>query len=128
MDTEKIAIEKLLIDYAETLNSANTALIPAFYTEDGLFMPDGFKEWSPKDLSKNSKSFFKKNRFQIGFDLPQTILDGEFAFVHTMAKTTTTDLGINKEVSLTSRDFFVLRKGEDGWKIYRYIFNNVTEK
>ncbi|RYY23623.1 MAG: hypothetical protein EOP41_06335 [Sphingobacteriaceae bacterium] len=40
---EQQAAEQLLSGYAEVLNAANTALIPSFYTQDGAFMPDGFK-------------------------------------------------------------------------------------
>ena len=32
---------QLLAQYAEALNSANLALLPGFYTADGVFMPDG---------------------------------------------------------------------------------------
>ncbi|WP_185974357.1 YybH family protein [Litoribacter populi] len=125
---EKTAVEKLLTDYAEALNSANTALIPSFYTADGLFMPDGYKGLPTEDLLGTSKGFFKNVRFQIDFTVPDTVIDGEYAFVQTMAKTTTTKLEKNQEVKQTSRDFFVLRKGKEGWKIYRYIFNNVRGK
>lgn len=125
--TEKTAVEKLLTAYAEVLNSANTASLPSFYTEDGLLMPDGFQGLTIEDLLNRSKSFFNKIRFQIDFAEPETVIDGEYAFVQTTAKTTTTNLENNQEVKQTSRDFFVLRKEKEGWKIYRYIFNNVTE-
>ena len=126
--TEKTAIEKLLTAYAEAFNSANTASLPSFYTEDGLLMPDGFQGLTTEDLLNRSKSFFKKTRFQMDFAVPDIVIDGEYAFMQTTAKTTTTNLEKNQEVKQTSRDFFVLRKEKEGWKIFRYIFNNVVEK
>ena len=124
--TEKTAIEKFLTAYTEALNSANTALIPSFYTEDGLFMPNGFKALTTGDLLNGSKSFFKKANFHIGYAVPDTVVDGDYAFVQTTAQTTTTDTEKSQEIRQTSRDFFVFRKEKEDWKIYRYIFNKMT--
>lgn len=122
---ERATVEKMLTAYADALNYANTALIPSFYAEDGLIMPDGFRELTIHNLVERSKSFFDKVRFQIDYALPETVIDGEYAFVKTIAKTTTVNLESNQEIKQTSRDFFVFRKEKEDWKIYRYIFNKM---
>ncbi|HSJ69796.1 MAG TPA: nuclear transport factor 2 family protein [Anditalea sp.] len=122
---EKTAVERLLSEYAGALNSADTAIIPSFYAKDGLFMPNGYNDLSFDNLLDKSKGFFKKVRFHIEYTLPETEITGDYAFVKTIAKTTTTDLELEGEVKQMSRDFFVLRKEKEDWKIYRYIFNNI---
>jgi ketosteroid isomerase-like protein len=125
---ERQAAEGLLRAYAEALNSATTALIPSFYTQDGLFLPQGSKALTFTDLPQRSVSFFKKVRFYIDYSLKDIAVDKGYAFVEATAKTRTTDLATNQELTQTSRDFFVLRKEQEEWKIYRYIFNHVKEQ
>ncbi|MDB5263792.1 MAG: hypothetical protein JWQ14_3075 [Adhaeribacter sp.] len=127
IQNNKAAAEKMLAGYAEALNSADTALIPSFYTKDGLFMPESSKALTSGDLLKSSKSFLKKQRFQISFSVQDIVVDGDYAFVQATAKTSTSNFAANQEFSQTSRDFFVLRNEQDEWKIFRYIFNNVKE-
>lgn len=120
---DKTAVENLLTAYAKAINSANTGLIPSFYTEDGRLMPEDSKDLTKEDLVKRSQKFFKQVRFQMNYAAPDTIIDGDYAFVQTTAKTTTTSLETSKVEDRTSRDFFVLRKEKEDWKIFRYVFN-----
>jgi ketosteroid isomerase-like protein len=127
-DKEKHAIEKLIAHYAETLNAAKTDLIPSFYTKDSQFMPDHMKTFSGHDLhDKKNSIFLKKVSFHIDYSINDIVVDGRFAFSQALAKATIIDLATNKQSTKITRDFFVLRKDEVQWKIYRYIFNNVKK-
>ncbi|QEM05036.1 hypothetical protein DIU31_016490 [Mucilaginibacter rubeus] len=66
---EKLAAEQVLHGYAEVLNKADIALISSFYAFDGLFMPDGFKTLSKKDLDAVSGKFLKDGNFKINYDI-----------------------------------------------------------
>jgi|GEM_PF-507959 len=126
---EKQAILNLLTEYDNALNSANIALIPSFYAEDGMFMPDGMQELSRSDLQKkNHESYLKKVQFRIDFTIADIIIDGRYAFVQAIAKANSRNLETDKVSAKTSRDLFILRKDQDKWKIFRYIFNNVKEQ
>lgn len=122
---EKTAVANLLSDYANAINTANTALIASFYTQDGRLMPEGLKDLTKGDLINRGQKFFQQVRFQIDYAVPDTVIDGEYAFVQTTAKTTTTSLETKKVEDQTSRDFFVLRKEKEDWKIFRYVFNKL---
>ncbi|RZL13021.1 MAG: hypothetical protein EOO62_09425 [Hymenobacter sp.] len=122
------AAEQLLAHYAEALNVANTALLPTFYTTDGVFMPDGVATLPAGALSGKGESFFVKTRFHISYAVEDVTVGGEYAFVQATARTATTDLATGREVARTSRDFFVLRQESQDWKIYRYLFNSVREQ
>jgi ketosteroid isomerase-like protein len=122
---EKQAAEKLLAGFADVLNNANADAIASFYTQDGVFMPDGFKKLTATDLGMAGNQYLKKSGFQISYDIESVTFDREFAFVETIAKIKVRSDSDDKTFSQSSRDFFVLRKEEAQWKIYRYIFNHV---
>jgi ketosteroid isomerase-like protein len=123
---EKQAVEQFINAYAEVLNKGDKEQIPTFYEIDGLFMPNQMKTISGIELQKNkSDNFFKKVNFHIDYTVNDIVVDGRFAFVQALAKTTTTDIATNEQSIKTSRDFFVLHRASEEWKIYRYMFNNV---
>jgi ketosteroid isomerase-like protein len=122
------AAQQLLAHYAEALNAANTALLPALYTTDGVFMPDGVAPLPASALSGKGSSFFANSRFHISYAVEDVTVSGEYAFVQATARTATTSLATGREVARTSQDFFVLRQEAQDWKIYRYLFNSVREQ
>ncbi|RDV16523.1 hypothetical protein DXT99_04840 [Pontibacter diazotrophicus] len=126
--TEREAVEKLLGRYAQVLNSADTASIPSYYTADGQFMPEGLKTTTSSELKRRGEDYFRGKGFQIGYSVQNMVVDGRYAFVQATAQTVATDLKANKEALHTSQDFFVLRKEQEEWKIFRYTFNNVKEQ
>jgi len=121
---EKLAAEQVLHGYAEVLNKADIALMSSFYAFDGLFMPDGLKTLSKKDLEAVSGKFLRQRNFKINYDINNVNVRNELAFIDATATTTTIGRG-GEETSQNSRDFFVLRKDGAEWKIYRYLFNKV---
>jgi ketosteroid isomerase-like protein len=56
---EKQAAEKLLAGFADVLNNANADAIASFYTQDGVFMPDGFKKLTATDLGMAGNQYRK---------------------------------------------------------------------
>lgn len=122
---EKIKAETFISEYAAALNAANGDLMPAFYTADAVFMPDNSRILTKSDLLKMDPTFLSKSRFRISYTIQDILLKDEYAFVQARAQTTTVDPHTHNEVSKTSRDLFVLRKEQNEWKIFRYMFNNV---
>ncbi|WP_324680251.1 nuclear transport factor 2 family protein [Hymenobacter sp. GOD-10R] len=121
------AAEQLLAQYAEALNTAHPLLLPALYTADGVFMPNGVASLPAGVLPGQGEKFFAKSRLHIRYAVEEVTGNGEYAFVQATARTATTDLTTGQEVTRTSRDFFVLRQEGQDWKIYRYLFNSVRE-
>jgi uncharacterized protein (TIGR02246 family) len=122
------AARQLLAHYAEALNSSNTTLLPALYTADGVFMPDGITPLPASALLGKGQSFFAKMRFHISYEVKTVAVDGEYAFVQATARTATTELATGQEATRTSQDFFVLQQQDQVWKIFCYIFNSVREQ
>ncbi|MBC6605374.1 DUF4440 domain-containing protein [Hymenobacter sp. BT188] len=121
---EALAAEQLLAQYAQALNSADTTALSSFYTPDGVCMPNGVQTIPASALSARGAAFFAKAGFDIDFAVESVAVDGSYAFVQATAHTRTTKGNAHPQVR-RSRDFFVLRQQEQGWKIFCYIFNSV---
>lgn len=122
---EKIAVSNVLGQYAQVLNAANVALIPDFYSEDGLFIPNGKTAlYKQSDLKMLSGAFLKDTNFCIEYAFDSVVVDGPYAFVEAYATTSENTGGT--VVIKKSTDSFVFKKVQDNWKIFRYTFNNVT--
>jgi ketosteroid isomerase-like protein len=119
------AIRNTLTDYAKTLSAADKAAIPGFYTNDGKFMPEGYKTLNSVDLLKTNTGFLKNYNFKIEYSIQDITIDKQLAFVLADAKTSQKDPETGMVFVTKSRDFFVLKKIDEKWKIYRYLFNNV---
>lgn len=124
---ENKQIEKLVGEYATAINASNVDQISAFYTADAVFMPENTRKLTKADLLKKGQTFLNKNRFHISYSIQDITVKEEYAFVQATAQTKTVNPNTDTEVSKTSQDFFVLRKEQNDWKIFRYIFNNVKE-
>ena len=122
--TKKQTAEQLLFGYADVLNKANIESISSFYSFDGMFMPDGFKNLSKKDLEAAGRNFFNSHTFNIKYDIQTVTISNDFAFIEASAQTTTVPHG-GEAVIRNSKDFFVLRRDSADWKIYRYIYNKM---
>jgi ketosteroid isomerase-like protein len=122
------AARQLLTQYAEAINSTNLSLLPALYTTDGVFMPDGMAPLPASLLPSRGKRFFDNTLFHITYAVEEVTVDGKYAFVQATASIATTNLTTGQEASRTSRDFFVLHQEAQDWKIYRYLFNSVREQ
>ncbi|MEN5085921.1 nuclear transport factor 2 family protein [Sphingobacterium faecium] len=119
-------IAELLEGYVLAINDAQTASIAAFYAEEGLFMPEGFKTLTKQDLSREkSSNFLRKTDFKIEYTIEKIEVEDNFAFVSATAKTSEKESVTNDAVIKQTRDLFVLRKEESSWKIFRYVFNNI---
>jgi len=126
-NTAEKEIIGVLDEYALSLNSARYDSIAEFYTEDGILMPQGYKTFSKADFLKNrSGDFLERTDFRIEYTIEDTVLDENYAFVTAIAKTSSKNFSTGDISKKTSRDFFVLRKGDENWKIYRYMFNTLS--
>jgi uncharacterized protein (TIGR02246 family) len=123
--SDKQAVEALLAQYAKALNAADTAVLPSFYTPDGVFMPEGLTTLPVNALLIRGERFFAKADFHIDFAVESVAVDGSYTFVQATAHTRITEHATRQPMHRRSRDFFVLRQQPQGWKIFCYIFNSV---
>lgn len=125
---EKEAIGTLLGDFAQVLNNGETNAITGFFDRNAVFIPDGMKKIiEGNQLGKTSNGYLKRADFKITYVIKDIVIENQFAFVEAFATTTENRVSDLKPVQKKSIDFFVFKKEDENWKIYRYIFNNVRE-
>lgn len=125
---EKEAISNVLGRYAQVLNAAESALIPEFYSEDGLFIPDSMNVvYKRSDLKALGNTYLKEFGFKIEYAIQNINIDERYAFVEALATTSNRGALKQNNINKTSIDLFILKRTDAGWKIYRYIFNNVKQ-
>ena len=78
--TEKSAIEKLLLSYGEALNASSVNLVLSLYTEDIVFMPYNASPANGKEELKAAyESAFKTVRLDVEFHIVVYFTKGQRA-------------------------------------------------
>jgi uncharacterized protein (TIGR02246 family) len=122
---ELTAVTALIQAYADTLNSGNARAIGSYYATDGAILPNGYKTIKKEQLEHVSGDYLRKANFTIDLRTESISIDGDYAFVDSVATASSTAADGTLQTK-TSRDLFILRKKADEWKIYRYIFNDMN--
>ncbi|UFH33066.1 nuclear transport factor 2 family protein [Chryseobacterium sp. C-71] len=130
MNHNKNKVKEKILNFESALNLGNIEDVLSFYSDEAIFMPDGNKTLKKSQIGKSGAEFLIESNFKIQFENVKIAIDENYAFVDAIAQTSQNDKEISSKLERTSRDFFVLRKEEGDWKIFRYIFNNnvITSK
>lgn len=124
MSHHKNIVKEKILNFESALNLGNIEDVLSFYSDEAIFMPEGFKTLKKDQIGKTK---FLTNDFKIRFDDVKIAIDETYAFVEAIAKTSQNDKESSSKLERTSRDFFVFSKEKGDWKIFRYIFNNVKQ-
>ena len=124
MDQDKKQIEKLLNQYENCLNTADTKGAVALYAEDGMFMPTEAPTAQGKEQLVASYGWvFKTIKLDIKFSVDELRISENMAFARTTSRGKVTVLENNVTVPEENREFFLLEKVRGEWRIARYMFN-----
>jgi ketosteroid isomerase-like protein len=118
------SIHSLIKAYSDALNSADIKSIGNYYTSDGLLLPNGHRSLSQSELTSTSGERLRSKKFQIDYQIKDISLQGDFAFVESIATVNTINPNGGSSTIIT-RDLLTLQKNPGGWKIFRYMFNNM---
>lgn len=117
-------IEKLLMEYKETLNTSNAEKATSLYAKDGVFMPSGAPSAIGKEQIKAAYDFvFSQIRLSIEFYIEEISIENNFAFAVTSSKGSTLIHATGNTVPEENRELFVFENENGTWKIARYMFN-----
>ena len=122
----KQKIETLLMNYKETLNTADAARATSLYTKDGVFMATGAPSANGAEQIKATyEYFFSQIQLNIEFFIEEIVIENNLAFAVTSSKGTTLIHATGETVPEENRELFVFEKENDTWKIARYMFNKI---
>lgn len=125
MDTQnKTAIEKTLNTYFGSLNASDVNAAVGSYTADGVFMPSKFPTATgTAALFTAYENVFNAIRLSVTVKIEEIIIRDDIAFASTLSSGTTHIHATGQKMPEENREFFLLRKEGDEWKIARYMFN-----
>jgi uncharacterized protein (TIGR02246 family) len=126
MQKDITSVESLLTAYRDAVNASDVASLASLYAESGVFMPAGFHSIVGREAIKRSADrFFNQKQLSLSFTVEDIVFEGDFAFVGANSRCTVQPLPAGKSMSTQGKDFFVLLKEQQQWKVYRYMFNVV---
>ena len=117
-------IQNLIQTYRRALNEGDLDLVRSVYADDATFIPQPFPTATGiKDILALYSNFFSNMDVDVQFEILEIELSGDLGFVHTRSHGTITPKGQKPEAGEGNREIFVVKKIDDAWKFYRYIFN-----
>lgn len=126
---EKQAIEQLLNQYQQSLNTSDAKLAQSLYTRDGIFMPTEAPSGIGSEQILQSYEFvFSQIQLNIEFFIEEIQIEGDMAFAVTSSKGTTLIHATGDTIPEANRELFVFEKVNGDWKIARYMFNKTAPK
>jgi len=110
--------------YFTALNASDLDGILAVFADDGSIMADEFPSATGREqLHRLFTGIFKARRFGRELHIDRMIEAGDLATVQTHTTGTLTMLDTNTTIQGMSRELWVLRKADSGWRIVDYMFN-----
>lgn len=123
MNTE---VKNLLQTYQRGLNEANVDLVKSVYAEDAVFIGQPFPTATGRDkVVALYADFLSKLDFNVEFEILEVELGDNLGFARTQSRGSIVPKGQKRSAGEGNREVFVLKKMNNAWKIYRYIFNAV---
>ena len=120
----KKEIKALIENYQKSLNKSDLDLVRSVYAKDAVFIGQPFPTATGVDeIIALYADFFSKLDFDVEFDIAEVEMSGDLGFVRTRSRGTIVPTGQTPEGTEGNREIFIVKKIDDVWKIYRYIFN-----
>ena len=121
---DKAAVEKSLNNYFSSLNGSDVKGSVDSYTADGVFLGAG----SPSAIGTAQlitayEYLFEAIQLTVNVNFDEVIIKDDIAFVRTHSNGTVLIHATGTTIAAENREFFLLRKEKDEWKIARYMFN-----
>ena len=117
-------IQNLIDAYQRGLNEGDPLLIRSVYADDAMFIGQPFPTASGIDeIIALYTDFLSRLDFDVRFEVQEVELSGDLGFIRTRSQGTITPKGQRPEGGEGNREIFVIKRRDDEWKFFRYIFN-----
>ena len=110
--------------YFTALNASDLDGVVAVFADDGSVMADEFPGATGREqLRRLFTGIFKARSFGREVHVDRIIEEGDLATVQTHTTGTLTILETSTTIQGVSRELWVLRRADAGWRIVDYMFN-----
>ncbi len=120
-------IQELIQTYQRALNEADVELVRTVYADDAIFLPQPLPTATGiEEIVGLYSDSFSKMDYNLQFEIQEIELSGDLGFVRTQSHGTIVPKGQSPGDGDGNREVFIVKKIDDEWKLYRYIFNAVV--
>lgn len=119
-------LEQVVFSYFTAFGAGDLESILAHYADDAVFLAPDAPAVAGKDALRAAYELTLQHvRIEPGgtSQAHDVVELGEFAWVRTESRAVALDPTTGHRVAGHFREVFVLRRVEDAWKIWRYLFN-----
>lgn len=120
-------IRALLAEYERLLNASDAESIADLYSDDGIFMPQGFPTAAGReDVLQSYRAIFGNITLAIEFEVDEVLAGEGTATALTRSNGSVRVNATGDEAPESNRELFVFAREEGAWRIARYMFNKAA--
>jgi len=121
---DKVAVETLVQQYFDALNSGDAVKVTSCFTKTGVLLAPGAPTATGSEQVNGTFNYvFDNFSYALKVTIDEVIVQGNYAIVCSASKGSFEIKSKNEKVEAEYRETFVLQKEGDTWKIARYMYN-----
>lgn len=121
---DKAAVETLVQNYFDALNSGDAAMATSYFTKRGILLPQGAPTATgTEQINGTFKYVFDNFSFVLQVTISDVNVQGNYAIVSSTSKGSFTIKAKNETMENEYRETFIMQKDGNSWKIARYMYN-----
>lgn len=121
---DKAAVETLVQNYFEALNSGDASKVTAYFTKTGVLLASGAPTATGSEqVNGTFKYVFDNFSYALKVTIGEVIIQGNYAIVSSTSAGSFVIKAKNETVPAEYRETFILQKENGAWKIARYMYN-----
>ncbi|WP_035672956.1 SgcJ/EcaC family oxidoreductase [Flavobacterium sp. 83] len=121
---DKAAVEKVVYNYFDALNTSDTNKVVSYFTTNGVLLAPGAPTATGSDQLKGTFQYvFDNFKYTLKVTIGEVTLAGNYAFVSSTSKGSYVIKSNNQTVEDEFRETFILQKVNGTWAIARYMYN-----
>jgi uncharacterized protein (TIGR02246 family) len=121
---DKSAVETLVHNYFDALNSGDAAKVTSFFTKTGVLLAQGAPTATGSEQVIGTFQYvFENFSYSLKVSIGEVIIQGNYAIVSSTSAGSFVIKAKNETVVTEYRETFVIHKEGGVWKIARYMYN-----
>lgn len=121
---DKVAVEKVVQNYFEALNTGNATLVTSYFTKSGVLLAQGAPTATGSEqVNGTFKYVFDNFSYALKVSIGEVIVQGNYAIVSSTSTGSFVIKAKNETLPADYRETFILQKENGVWKIAKYMYN-----
>jgi len=121
---DKLAVEMLVQNYFDALNSGDATKVTSYFTKNGVLLASGAPTATGSEqVNGTFKYVFDNFNYSLKVNISEVIVQGNYAIVSSTSTGSFIIKAKKESVPAEYRETFIMQKEGGVWKIARYMYN-----